>query len=181
VVPALVAAALAAAVGAAAAPTPTPSHDAPGQAADALEPRRAEVARELLRVGEELRRELLAGDDRAIAARIPADGLRCAGRLLPRARVQRDLATPGSWLHDTLLGGGGVRAAGAPPVSVAEMLRASPEVAMAVSFVNDPRALPLGRPCLEFRGKDVQGPVAPFCFERRDGRWWLTESLYPCG
>jgi hypothetical protein len=169
----LVAVIASAAVGAA------PAQGAPAPGGDALEQRRAEVARELLRVGEELRRELLAGDARALAARIPSDGLRCSGRVVPRARVQRDLATPGSWLHDTLLGA--PAATGAPPASVAELLRSSPEVAIAVSFVKDPRALPLGRPCLEFRAKDVPTPGAPFCFEQRDGRWWFTESLYPCG
>jgi hypothetical protein len=161
-----------------------PAQGSPAPGGEALEQQRADVARELLRVGQELRRELLAGDARALAARIPSDGLRCSGRVVPRARVQRDLATPGSWLHDTLLGApaakGAARAKGTPPASVAELLRASPEVAIAVSFVRDPRALPLGRPCLEFRAKDVPMPGAPFCFEQRDGRWWFTESLYPC-
>jgi hypothetical protein len=153
-----------------------------GPSGDSLEQRRADLARDLLRLGEELRREILAGNDRALAARVPPDGLRCAGRLVPRARVQRDLATPGSWLHDTLLGGPGAPAArSATPSSVAELLRASPEVAIAVTFVQDPRAMPLGRPCLEYRAKGVTAPGAPLCFERREGKWWFTESLYPCG
>jgi len=176
-----VARALLALVLAAAAVGPAAAQRAPASGGDAVEQRRADVARQLLRVGEELRRELLAGDVRALAARVPPDGLRCAGRVIPRARVQRDLATPGSWLHDTLLGAPGARPAqGGQPASVAELLR-TPEVAMTVSFVNDPRALPLGRPCLQFRAKDVATPGAPFCFAQRDGRWWFTESLYPCG
>jgi hypothetical protein len=95
--------------------------------------------------------------------------------------VQRDLATPGSWLHDTLLGAPGAHGPKGAPASLAELLRTQGDVAMAVSFVHDVRAAPLGRPCLEFRAKDVVTPTAPLCFERRDGRWWFTESLYPCG
>jgi hypothetical protein len=170
VILALLAVALAAAPQAPAAP--------PG---DPLERRRDEVARALVHLGQELRREIVSGDARALAARVPADGLRCAGRLVPRSRVQRDLATPGSWLHDTILGAPGVHGSNTAPASLAELLRAQREVAITVSFVRDPRAEPLGRPCLEFRAKDVVGPTAPLCFEQRDGRWWFTESLYPCG
>lgn len=150
-------------------------------AGDPVERRRAEVARDLVRLGEELRRELVAGDAKAIGARVPAEGLRCGGRLVPRSRVQRDLSTPGSWLHDTLLGVPGHPGAKETPASLAELLRAAGEVAIAVTFVHDVRAEPLGRPCLEFRAKGVVGPTAPLCFERQGGRWWFTESLYPCG
>lgn len=149
--------------------------------ADPLDPRRAEIARELMRVGKALHGEIVRGDVRALAARVPPEGLRCGGRLVPRGRVERDLATPGSWLHDTLLGAPGVRGSKGAPASVAELLRTHAELAMAVSFVRDPEAGPLGRPCLEFRVKDVVTPPVPLCFERRDGRWWFTESLYPCG
>jgi hypothetical protein len=148
--------------------------------ADALERQRSEIAQEILGVGAELRRALVTGDASAIAARVPSGGLACAGRVVPRARVEHDLRTPGSWLHDALFGGAKPASAGAPR-SLAELLRSSPDVAMAVSFVKDPRAGEVGRPCLEFRARDVATPGAPFCFERRDGRWWLTESLYPCG
>jgi hypothetical protein len=163
VVPALLAFALAAA--------PVP--------ADALERRRAEIAQEILGVGREVRRALVAGDAAAIASRVPPEGLACAGRVVPRARVAHDLRTPGTWLHDALFGGTAPARAGAPR-SLAELLRSSSEVAMAVSFVKDPRAGEAGRPCLEFRARDVVTPGAPFCFERHEGRWWLTESLYPC-
>jgi hypothetical protein len=169
-------AALALLLAAATAQSPAPAE------VDPVERRRGEVARDLLRLGEELRREIVAGDARALGARVPAGGLRCAGRVVPRARVLRDLSTPGSWVHDTLFGAPGARAPGGPaPASVAELLRSAPEVVMAVSFVQDPRAAPIGRPCLEFRAPGAVTPGAPLCFERRDGRWWLTESLYPCG
>jgi hypothetical protein len=163
VVPALVALALAA---------------SPGPAD--LERRRAEIAHEILALGPGLRRDLLAGDAAALAARVPREGLRCAGRIVPYARVARDLRTPGAWLHDALFGGATPASAGAP-VSVAELLRAHPDVAMAVSFTRDPRAGEVGRPCLEFRAPDVAPAGAPLCFERQGGRWWLAESLYPCG
>ena len=153
-----------------------------GTAADAADRRRAEIGRELVRLGEQLRRQILAGDASALAARVPPDGLRCAGRLVPRARVARDLATPGSWLHDTLFGAPHApRTGGAPPSSVAQLLRGSPDVAIAVSFVRDPRAAPVGRPCLEYRAKGVATPGPPLCFEQEGGKWWFTESLYPCG
>jgi hypothetical protein len=95
--------------------------------------------------------------------------------------VQRDLATPGSWLHDTLFGAPGAQVARGGPASLAELLRGAPDVAVAVSFVQDPRAAPLGRPCLEYRVKGVVTPAVPLCFEKREARWWFTESLYPCG
>ena len=153
-----------------------------GPAGDPAERRRGEIARELVRLGEQLRRQIIAGDAKALAAHVPPDGLLCAGRVVPRARVERDLATPGSWLHDTLFGAQRAGAAhGAPPSSVAELLRTSADVAIAVSFVKDARAAPVGRPCLEVRAKGVVTPGAPLCFEQRDGRWWFTESLYPCG
>ncbi|HEX9241724.1 MAG TPA: hypothetical protein VF875_04720 [Anaeromyxobacter sp.] len=156
----------------AAAPGPTSAAD--------VERRRTEVAREILSLGPELRREVVAEDAHALAVRVPPDGLRCAGRTVPRARVERDLRTPGAWLHDALFGGAAPARAGAPR-SLAELLRGSSDVAMAVSFAKDPRAGDVGRPCLEFRAKDLAASAAPLCFERRDGRWWLAESLYPCG
>lgn len=151
---------------------------APPAAGDPLERRREEIARELLRVGEELRRQIVARDVRALLSRIPADGLRCAGQVVPRARVEADLATPGSWLHDTLLG---ARAPRGGPASLAELLRTASDLALAVTFVRDESAAPVGRPCLEFRAKGLVTPPVPLCFESRGGRWWFTESLYPCG
>jgi hypothetical protein len=158
---------------------------APGPAQGAqgspeVERRRAEVAREVLVAGTELRRALVGGDASALLARVPPEGLRCAGRVVPRARVERDLRTPGAWLHDALFGGAAPEGARAPR-ALAEVLRAHPDAAMAVSFVEDPRAGEVGRPCLEYRAKDVGASPAPLCFERRAGRWWLAESLYPCG
>ena len=155
---------------------------APGPPADPAERVREETARDLVRLGRELRRQILNGDVAALAARVPADGLRCAGRVIPRARVQRDLATSGSWLHDTIFGASGAPTSrGGPPASLAEQLRGAADVAVAVSFLQDPRAAPVGRPCVEYRVKGVVTPAAPLCFERREGRWWFTESLYPCG
>jgi len=151
---------------------------APGGDAS-VERRREEIARDILRLGLELRREVVAGDVAAIASRVPPEGLRCAGRLVPRARVERDLSTPGAWLHDALFGRKELAARGAP--SLASLLRSSHDVAMGVSFAPDPRAGQVGRPCLEFRAKDAPPPGTPLCFEKRGGRWWLTESLYPCG
>jgi hypothetical protein len=153
---------------------------AAGAPAEPVEQRREEVARELVQLGQELRRAIVAGDTRAIAARVPEDGLRCAGRTVPRAKVLRDLGAPGSWLHETFFGrSGGTQARS--PASLAELLRDVPDVVIAVSFTPDPRAGPLGRPCIDFRAKNVATPGAPLCFEQRAGRWWFTESLYPCG
>ena len=155
------------------------SAPAPAAAGDAVERRRDQIAREVLAIGAEIRRELVSGDVSAIASRVPPDGLRCAGRLVPRARVERDLGTPGAWLHDALFGRKELAARGAP--SLASLLRSSHDVAMGVSFAPDPRAALFGRPCLEFRAKGAPPPGTPLCFEKRGGRWWLTESLYPCG
>jgi hypothetical protein len=164
------------------APPPGPGQKgaAPG-ADDPLERRRAAVADELVRVGARLQREIQAGDVDALLARIPAEGLACGGRIVPRARVERDLRDPASWLHGVVLGDGTLAAAGAPPSSLRAFFARAPEVAVLVAFRRDPRAGPVGRPCVDFRAKELPTPGVPFCFESREGRWWLTESLYPCG
>jgi len=146
-----------------------------------LEQRRAAIAKELVRLGAELRREIAAGDASALLARVPPDGLRCAGRIVPRAKVARDLRADGAWLHGVFFGGPGQPERRGAPASLAAFLRSATEVAILVSFEPDPRAGPIGRPCIDFRAKDLRTPGAPLCFEVRDGRWWFTESLYPCG
>lgn len=147
----------------------------------AIERRRLEVARELVALAAHLQEEIVRGDTAALLARVPGDGLRCAGQVVPKERVARDLRRAGSWLHGVLFGGPGYAPKAGTPASLAALLRAAREVAVLVSFEPDPRAGPEGRPCLDFRVKGVPTPGAPFCFERRDGRWWFTESLYPCG
>ncbi len=180
----LLALAMAAAPGARAADAPAAAPGAaPGAArrpADPLERRRAAIADELVKLGARLQREIEAGDVEALLARVPAVGLRCADQVVPRARVVRDLRDPGSWLHATLLGAPGAPAAG-PPRSLRAFFAAAPEVAVLVSFRRDARAGALGLPCLEYRARDLAPPRVPLCFEARAGRWWFTDSLYPCG
>ncbi len=147
---------------------------------DAVERRRALVAKELVQVGDVLRREILGHDVDALVARVPPDGLRCGGRTVPRAKIARDLRAESSWLHATIFGRGGAPG-GRSPGSLAELLRSTPDVAIAVSFQAGAGGGALGRPCIDFRAKGVATPGAPLCFEQRDGRWWFTESLYPCG
>ncbi len=101
--------------------------------------------------------------------------------MVPRARVEHDLRAPGSWLHGVLFGGSGYTPPRGAPGSLADLLARAREVAILVAFQADPRAGALGRPCLDFRARDMATPGVPFCFEQRGGRWWLTESLYPCG
>lgn len=144
---------------------------------DPLDVRREAIAREILQVGRELRPAIERGESAAILARVPASGLRCGDRVVPRARVARDLGTPGSWLHEVFFGEGGSPAA---PRSLRAFLRGAGEVAMVVAFRVDRTAGPVGRPCLDFRAKGVATPGAPLCFEQRGGRWWIVESLYPC-
>jgi hypothetical protein len=159
-----------------------PARGAPADAAEeALDRRREAIAREILRVGAAVRREIERGDAAALVARVPADGLRCGARVVPRARVARDLADPASWLHGVFFGGPGFRPGPRSPPSLRELLRSERDVALAVSFQRDRRSGPVGLPCLEFRAKGATTPGAPLCFEERGGRWWLAESLYPCG
>ncbi|WP_242394553.1 hypothetical protein [Anaeromyxobacter oryzisoli] len=158
-----------------------PARPAPPAPADALERRRAAIANEMVRLGAHLEKEIEAADAAAILARVPADGLSCGARVVPRARIARDLRDSSSWLHGVLFGGPGATAAAAGrPRSLRAFFAAAPEVAVLVAFRRDPRAGPVGRPCLEFRARDLATPGVPFCFEVRGGRWWLTESLYPC-
>jgi len=148
--------------------------------ADPLEQRREAVANEILKLGAALQRAIEAGDPAPLIAHVPEDGLRCAGRIVPKARVARDLRSPRSWLHGVFFGGPGhVPPAGTAP-SLRALLRDAPEIQALVAFRRDERAGPLGRPCLDFRARDLLTPGTPLCFESRGGRWWLTESLYPC-
>ncbi len=155
---------------------------APGSAKagkDTLEAKRAEVAREVIRLAAPLEKEIEAGDVKALLARVPAEGLRCAGRIVPRARVEQDLRTAGSWLHGALFGGAGAASSPGQPASLQAFFATAKEIQVVVAFREDPRT-PVGLPCLEFRARDLVTPGAPFCFEQRGGRWWLVESLYPC-
>jgi hypothetical protein len=170
--PAALAAALSAAPAAPAAPAAKP---------DPLDAKREAVANEILRVGVELKRAIAAGDPAPLLARVPEGGLRCAGRVVPKARVAGDLANPRSWLHGVFFGGSGFAPPAGTATSLRALLRDAPELQGLVAFRRDERAGALGRPCLDFRARDLATPGAPLCFEARGGRWWLTESLYPCG
>lgn len=161
--------------------TAAPAREAARGEPPAVERRRAAIAQELVRVAGAIRREVERGDVAALLARVPDAGLRCRGRLVPKARVARDLAAPESWLHGVFFGGPGhAPRAGAAP-SLAALFRARAEVAVVVTFQPDPRAGAAGRPCIDFRAEGLATPGAPICFEERGGRWWVTESLYPCG
>lgn len=145
----------------------------------ALEQKRAALAREVIRLAPAIQKEIEAGNAKAILARVPAEGLRCAGRIVPRARVEHDLRTEGAWLHAVLFGGPGAPAEAGQPASLQAFFAAAKEIQVVVAFREDPRT-PVGLPCLDFRARDTVTPGAPFCFEQRGGRWWLVESLYPC-
>jgi hypothetical protein len=149
----------------------------PAKHADPLEQRREAIAREILTIAGALRGAIVRGDAATILERVPASGLRCGERVIPRARVMHDLRTPGTWLHEVFFGAGGTAES---PRSLQVFLRGAREVAMVVAFRVDPAAGPVGRPCLDFRVKGVATPGAPLCFEQRAGRWWLVQSLYPC-
>lgn len=149
--------------------------------APALERRRQEIARALVRIGAEIQREVARGDVAALLARVPDEGLRCGGRVVPKARVARDLRAPGSWLHGVFFGGPGYAPPARTPPSLAALFERHPQIAVLVSFQRDPREGPEGRPCIDFRAEGVGTPGAPLCFVERGGRWWFVESLYPCG
>jgi hypothetical protein len=146
-----------------------------------VEERRKQIAQALVRVGAELQRQIAAGDVDALLARVPPEGLRCGDRIVPRAKVTRDLRGDGTWLRTVFFGGPGAAGRRGAPTSLAAFLRSARDIVIVVSFHPDPRAGPVGRPCLDYRAKDVATPGAPLCFEERGGRWWFTDSLYPCG
>ncbi len=159
-----------------------PARPAPAKTPeDALERKREAIARELVRVGDALRLEIRRRDRAAVLARVPDSGLRCGDRVVPKAHVARDLAAPESWLHGVFFGGPGY---GPPPgtaPSLVDLLRGAKDVAIVVSFVRDRRAGEVGRPCIDFRVEGVGTPGVPICFEERAGKWWIVDSLYPCG
>jgi hypothetical protein len=144
-----------------------------------LEDRRAALAKEVLQVAGRIQREIEAGDLAALLARVPPEGLRCGERVIPRDRVERDLRAEGSWLHGVLLGSAGAAAAPGRPSSLRAFFAQAREVAVTVAFREDPRS-ELGLPCFEYRSRDLAAPGAPLCLEKRDGRWWFADSLYPC-
>lgn len=146
-----------------------------------IERRREAIAKQLLRVGGELRAAIRRGDAAALLARVPDAGLRCGDRAVPKARVARDLAAPDSWLRGVFFGGPGYAPPPGTAPSLAALLGGPREVAVVVLFVIDRRAGEVGRPCVDFRAEGVGTPGVPICFEERRGRWWIVESLYPCG
>jgi hypothetical protein len=152
---------------------PAPSADA------ALERQRTEIAREVLRVAGQVQHDVERGDVAALVARVPPEGLRCAGERVPRARVEHDLRTEGSWLHGVFFGGPGAPAPAGQPGSLRELFKQAKEIAVVVAFREDAHN-PAGMPCIDYKAKDTLTPGAPICFEKRDGRWWFAESLYPC-
>ena len=146
----------------------------------AVEQRREQVARELIRLGGELQRAIETKDVEALAARIPRGGLRCGARVVPRERVVSDLRSEGSWLHGVFFGGPGHVPSPRVARSLREFFREAREVAVLVAFRKDVGAGALGLPCIDYRAPGLGTPGAPLCFEKRAGRWWFTESLYPC-
>jgi hypothetical protein len=146
-----------------------------------LERKRVEVARQIVRLGDAIRRQVEAGDVEGLAARVPAAGLRCGERIVPREKVLRDLRSPRTWLHGVFFGGPGHAPIRGTPGSLRDFFRQAREIAVLVAFREDAAAGPIGRPCLDYRAPNVGTPGAPLCFETRGGRWWFTESLYPCG
>jgi hypothetical protein len=148
--------------------------------ADPVDRRRDAIARDLMRIGADLRRDVAARDVEAILARVPQAGLRCGGRVIPRAKVARDLRSESSWIHGALFGGPGYAARPGAPPSLAAFLRSVREIAIVVTFQEGGAAGPEGRPCIDFRAEGAATPGVPFCFERRGDRWWLVDSLYPC-
>lgn len=150
---------------------------------DPLERRREAVAKEMVRLGAELKDVVERGDVAALVARVPAAGLRCGARLVPRAKVERDLRAKTSWLHRVFFGAApdAKPAPRARPDSLRAFFRDAPDVAVLVAFRPDATAGPLGMPCIDYRAEGLQTPGAPLCFEQKGGRWWFAHSLYPCG
>ena len=147
--------------------------------ADRLEQRRAEIARQILELAGHIQRDIEKGDVAALVARVPPEGLRCGDALVPRDRVEKDLRNPGSWLHGVLFGGPGASAPAGQPASLKALFSTAKEIAVLVAFREDPRS-EVGIPCADYHARGMITPGAPLCFEVRRGRWWFTQSLYPC-
>lgn len=157
----------------------TPPREARGAEEGSLDDRRKAIATEMVKLGASLRRSIEAGSVEAILARVPAAGLRCGDRVVPRVRVEHDLRTRGSWLHEVMFGDAG--ASPRAPRSLRAFFKAVPDTAIVVGFRRDPTAGAIGRPCLDYRAEGFATPGSPLCFDRRGGTWWLIDSLYPCG
>lgn len=154
---------------------------APGTTDRALERDRVAIANEMIGLGAAIQRAVERSDTAALLARVPADGLRCGPRRIPRARVRRDLENPRSWLHGMLFGGSGYTPITGGSKSLRAFFAEAKEIAVLVGFQRDGRAGPVGQPCIEYRAPNAPAPVFPLCFERRGDAWWFADSLYPCG
>jgi len=146
---------------------------------EALEQRRADIAREILQLAGRIQREIEAMNASALLDRVPPEGLRCGEQLVPRERVEHDLRAKDSWLHAVFFGGAAACAPPGQPASLWELFAVAKEIQVVVAFRADPRS-EVGLPCFDYRARDTITPGAPFCFERRDGKWWFAQSLYPC-
>jgi len=167
-------------LGAAPAVPPARSDPPAAPAGDSsIDHQRAEIADQMIRLGARIQHEVEAVNVAALVARVPADGLRCGGQVVPRSRVEHDLRSEGSWLHGVFFGGPGAPAPRGQPASLKAFFATAREIAVLVQFRADPRSA-VGVPCLDFRAKGTVTPGAPLCFESRAGQWWFTESLYPC-
>jgi hypothetical protein len=154
---------------------------APAPNDPAVERQRVAIANEMIGLGAAVQHDVERADPAALLARVPADGLRCGPRRIPRARVRRDLENPRSWLHGMLFGGPGYTPITGGSTSLRAFFADAKEIAVLVGFQRDGRAGLVGRPCLEYRAPNLPAPAFPLCFERREGAWWFADSLYPCG
>ena len=146
---------------------------------EALEQKRADIAREILQLAGRIQREIEASDAAALLARVPPGGIRCGGQVVPRQRVEHDLLASDSWLHAVFFGGPAASAPPGQPASLKELFAVAKEIQVVVAFRADPRS-EIGLPCFDYRVRDTITPGAPLCFERHDGKWWFAQSLYPC-
>ena len=137
--------------------------------------RRTELAKEALNVAGRVERAIERGDTALILSLVPKEGLSCGDRLIPKAHVARDLTSEGTWLHRTLFGDQGAAASS----SLRAFFQGAKEVVVLVGFREDPRQ-EAGMPCFEYESREKKAPGAPFCLLKRDGKWWLSDCLYPC-
>jgi hypothetical protein len=114
----------------------------------------------------------------AILALVRPEGMDCIDSVVSVEKMRRDLTTKGTLLHSYLFDESTYREKSSnlrDPMSLAEFLRVAKDVVIVVGHSELE-----GVECAQFETSNVEYKPG-VCFFKEHGRWYLYQSLYPCG
>lgn len=142
----------------------------------------AEVEKEIEAVVARLRAAILARDVEGVLSFVFAEGMPCTDSMISKDTFRRDLRDGGSYLYSRLFDSSMLKSKYSSvghSRSLLDFFRENNAAKAVISFQSYPGKAPYAFPCANFsEGEDL--PLS-FCFFKRRGRWWLTDSLYECG